>query len=50
MILIRENVEIHTDDKKNIEELKEQGFVEVRIHDGKPKSKGTGKARKADSK
>lgn len=48
MRLIRENVERITDDKRKIAELKEQGYVEVK-DDKRTKSKGTGKARKADS-
>lgn len=49
MILIKDNVERITDDKRFIKELKEQGYVEVK-DDKRTKSKGTGKARKADSK
>lgn len=48
MRLIRENVERITDDKKFIKELKAMGYVEVK-NDRKPKSKGTGKTRKADT-
>ena len=50
VILIRENIEVHTDDEKQVAELKEQGYVEVKRNDKRPRSKGTGKARKADSK
>ena len=50
MRLVRENVERYTDDPRRIKELKEQGYVEVKTNDNKPKSKGTGKARKAASK
>lgn len=49
MILKRENVEIHTDDAKQIAELKVDGFVEVKVNDGKPKTKRAGKTAKADS-
>lgn len=49
MKLKKDNVTRETSDKRKIAELKEQGYVEVK-HDRKPKGKGTGKARKADSK
>ena len=50
MILVRDNVERITDDPRRIKELKDQGYVEVKTNDNKPKRKGTGKARKASSK
>ena len=54
MILIRENVEQHTDDPKMIEELISKGYKEVKkevkANDGSTKGKGTRKAKKPDSK
>lgn len=50
MRLIKENVERITDDKKFIEELKRQGYVEVKDNAGKPKGKSDRKVKKADSK
>lgn len=50
MILKRENVEIHTDDAREIEELKRVGYSEVKTDDRKPKRKRTRKAGKSDGK
>ncbi len=50
MILKRANVEIHTDDPKEIKELMSEGYVEVKVNDGKPKGKNTRKTAKSDSK
>ena len=49
MRLIKDNVERNTDDKRFIKELKDMGYVEVK-NDRSTKGKGTGKARKADTK
>ena len=49
MRLIRANVERITEDEKEIRELKEEGYVEVKDA-GKPKGKNTRKATKTDSK
>lgn len=48
MILIRENVEIHTTDKDKIDELKADGFTEVKTDDSKPKRKRGRKTAKTD--
>ena len=48
MILIRGNVEIHTDDEQRIEILKSDGYREVKAGDGKTKGKGDRKASKSD--
>jgi len=45
MRLVRENVERYTDNPRRIEELKEQGYIEVKDDRG-TKNKNTGKARK----
>lgn len=49
MRLINLNVEIVTDNEKEIRELMEKGYVEVKDA-GKPKSKNTRKAKKPDTK
>ena len=49
MILKRENVERVTDDKKEIEELKALGYVEVK-NVSRTARKNTGKTQKSNSK
>lgn len=48
MRLINLNVEIVTDDEKEIRELKEKGYIEVKDA-GKPKSKSNRKVKKPDT-